>query len=261
MSVRLAHIDLYPIKSFDPVAVEAARVLPAGGLEHDRQYAVFDKAGKLVNGKRTPLVHRLQSSFDDSFEQVTLTDREDGRTATFSFAADRPRLEAWLAERFGFPVDLREDKTSGFPDDTLSSGPTIIAAETLAHVGDWFGVPFDEARRRFRANLVVEGGGPFWDDRLFAEPGETVTFRIGEAMFFGTNPCARCVVPSRDSVTGEQRPGFAKEFAVRRRESLPAWSHTDAFDHFYRLAVNTRFFAPATGGRLRVGDDVEVFTG
>lgn len=261
MTVRLAHIDLYPIKSFDPVAVEQARVLPAGCLQQDRRFALFDAEGRFVNGKRTPLVHALRLSLDAAFEQVTIADRAGGDERNYSLDSDRGAIESRFSKHFGFPVKLREAAETGFPDDTLASGPTIIAAETLAAVADWFGLTFESARERFRANLVIEGGGPFWDDRLFAAPGESVTFRIGELSFFGMNPCARCVVPSRDPHTAEQIAGFAKSFAARRRDSLPAWAEPDAFDHFYRLAVNTRLFAPATGGMLQIGDTVEVVAG
>ena len=259
MTVRLARIDVYPVKSFDGVTVEVARVLPAGCLEGDRRYAVVDAQGKFVNGKRTPLVHSLEMSFGEAFERVTITDRRDGRAETYSLAGDRGAMEARLSEHFGMAVTLREDVASGFPDDTLASGPTVIGAETLATVGEWFGLPFENAQRRFRANLTLEGGGPFWEDRLFAAPGETVTFRIGEVTFFGTNPCARCVVPGRDPAREEVIPRFPTTFAERRRASLPAWTEREAFDHFFRVAVNTRLYAPAAGGVLRVGDAVEMF--
>ena len=74
----------------------------------------------------------------------------------------------------------------------------------------------------------------------------------------GTNPCARCVVPGRDSRTGAVTPGFPKEFTIRRRAALPPWAECDAFDHTFRLAVNTQLYAPAAGGTLRVGDAVEL---
>lgn len=258
MTVRLARIDLFPIKSFDPVAVESARVLPSGGIEHDRRFALFDPQGKFINGKRTPLVHALRLSFDETFERVTIADRYGDREEAFSLAGDRSAIESRLSEHFGTPVTLREDAASGFPDDTLAPGPTVIAAETLAEVAGWFGLSSENARRRFRANLTLEGGGPFWDDRLFGQPGQPVGFRVGELMFFGTNPCARCVVPSRDPDTASQLPNFSKAFALRRREALPPWAEPDAFDHHFRLAVNTRLYSPAAGGVIRVGDTVEL---
>lgn len=258
MTVRLVRIDLFPIKSFDPVSVEAARVLPSGALDGDRRFAVFDERGKVVNGKRTPLVHSLAASFDAGFASVTLTDRRDGRSGSYPLSGDRAAIDARLSEHFGLPVSLREDAAGGFPDDTLAAGPTVVSVETLAVVAGWFGLSADEARLRFRANLIVEGGGPLWEDRLFGAPGDPVGFRVGGVTFFGTNPCARCVVPGRHPETAAPTPLFAKTFAVRRRETLPAWAEPEAFDHFFRLAVNTRLYAPAAGGTIRVGDPVEL---
>jgi len=261
MSVRLAHIEVFPIKSLDGVSVSEARVLDSGCLQHDRGFAMFDRDGRVINGKRTPLVHQLQATFDHDVTKVTFTDRRDGLSQTFTLAEDRAAIECFLSEQFAIPVTLRNDPVRGFPDDTDAPGPTVISIETLREAGEWFGLDVDNSRRRFRANLALEGGGPFWEDRLFGPPGEPVLFRIGDVLFFGTNPCARCVVPSRDPVSGEQRSGFAKIFAERRRSMLPDWADRDVFDHFYRLAVNTRLYSKSNEGLLRVGDPVEIVNG
>lgn len=261
MPIRLARIEIFPIKSLDGMIVEEARVLDAGCLEHDRRFAMFDREGKVINGKRTPLVHLLQAAFDPGVTHVTFTDRRDGRTAVFSLAEDRSAIEVFLAEHFAMPLTLREDPSRSFPDDTDASGPTVISTETLREAGGWFGLDLENSRRRFRANLTLTGGGPFWEDRLFGPPGEPVLFRIGDVLLFGTNPCARCVVPSRDPDSGEQNRGFQKSFADKRRESLPDWADRDAFDHFYRLAVNTRLYSKTGEGLLRVGDPVEIVNG
>jgi uncharacterized protein YcbX len=81
-----------------------------------------------------------------------------------------------------------------------------------------------------------------------------VRFRIGEVDFEGSNPCARCSVPPLDSYTGEDIVGFQKRFCDLRREHLPPWATADHFDHFYRLAVNTRVALSEAGKTLRVGD-------
>jgi uncharacterized protein YcbX len=97
----------------------------------------------------------------------------------------------------------------------------------------------------------------FWEDRLFG-PTKTyaVRFRIGEVNFEGSNPCARCSVPPRSSYTGEDITGFQKLFSDLRRETLPAWATLEHFDHFYRLAVNTRVARSESGKMLRVGDPI-----
>ena len=79
-------------------------------------------------------------------------------------------------------------------------------------------------------------------------------FRIGDVEFEGSNPCARCSVPPRDSYTGANDIGFQKRFSDLRKENLPAWATSERFDHFYRLATNTCVPPSETGKLLRVGD-------
>src|SRR5205085_3132039 len=115
----------------------------------------------------------------------------------------------------------------------------------------------DQVRLRFRANLEIGDVEPFWEDRLFGAAGAVQPFRIGPVLLGGTNPCQRCVVPSRDPATGEIWPEFARQFAQQRAALLPAWSRRDRFDHFYRLTVNTRLIAETTE-HLRIGDAIKL---
>src|SRR5262249_25513767 len=134
-----------------------------------------------------------------------------------------------------------EDTEAGFPDDTEAPGPTVISTATLQAVASWFpGLDEQVMRLRFRANLEIGGVPAFWEDRLFAEVGSVVPFRVGDVLFEGINPCQRCVVPSRDPYTGGIFPHFQEIFARKRREFLPSWSTPSRFNHFYRLSCNTR---------------------
>ena len=63
-------------------------------------------------------------------------------------------------------------------------------------------------------------------------------------------------MPSRDPRTGEPRLGFQKAFAEHRRAGLSPAVDPAPFDHFYRLAVNTRLAPPSRGGAIRVGDAI-----
>lgn len=253
---RLSRIQIFPLKSFDPVVVERVSVLPSGALENDRRWALFDEQGQFVNGKRTARVHPLRTQFD--LNQGTVTFDTQGERQSFALNEDRARLEHWLSQQLGLTVHIREDVAHGFPDDSQAPGPTVIGAATLSDVASWYeGLEVDEVRLRFRANLEIDGEPPFWEDRLYGDEGTTVRFRIGAVEFEGTNPCQRCIVPTRSPVTGARYPEFARIFEARRREEFPAWAPPGRFDHFYRLAVNTR---PATekGGTLCVGDHVEI---
>lgn len=259
---HLREIRLHPFKALDPVRVSSAVVAKSGGLLHDRRWALFDAEGRWINGKGTPRVHPLRARFDLEQLKVIFTTPRDGASplsVEFSLRTDLDLVARWLSSWFGQPVEIRENPESGFPDDTLSPGPTVVSSESLEQVCSWFsGITLEAARRRFRANLEIAGVPPFWEDRLFGPPGETVRFRIGDVLVEGNNPCARCTVPPRDPETGEPIPDFPKRFAELRRRSLPPWAPAERFDHFYRLAVNTRISPSEAGKALRVGDPVSL---
>lgn len=253
----LARIDIYPFKSLDGQRLDEVTLLPGGALENDRRFALVDAQGEVVNGKRTHLIQRLRSHFDASANTLALRVEGTAEMHTFDVAPAPSKLTDWLSDYFDLRVTIIENAAGGFPDDTESPGPTLISRATLAEVGGWFGLTVDQARERFRANLEIDGVEPFWEDRLVAAGLATVRFQLGEAELLGTNPCARCIVPTRDARSGEMIHGFAKAFAQKRAAALPAWAAADRFDHYYRLSLNTRR-AGARPCMLREGDELRV---
>jgi uncharacterized protein YcbX len=256
MTPILSRIVIYPVKSLDGLELQSSEFNQAG-LQDDRRYALTDESGAVVNGKRTPAIHAIRAEYDLTAGAVRLRGNEETSWRSFSLSADRDLLAHWLSARLGITVSLVENRTIGFPDDLEASGPTVISTQTLAEVARWFDLSLDGCRRRFRANLEIDAEAPFWEDRLFGSDAQGVAFRIGEVSFLGVNPCARCVVPSRSAAEGRPTPQFQKIFAQRRAAGLPPWSPANRFDHYYRLAVNTRVVTPAPGA-VRVGDAVRI---
>ena len=251
---HLARIAIYPIKSLDPLVVDAAPLLPYAGLENDRRFALRDREGEFVNGKRTEAVHSLASTYDPATRTVSLGLRGEAERQSFQIDSERLELEDCLSRHFNLPVEVHENVQNGFPDDLDAPGPTVISTATLRTVAEWFpDISLEEMRLRFRANLEIDGVEPFWEDRLYTAAGSMVKFRIGAAVLAGTNPCQRCIVPNRSPWTGAMTYGFSKKFAQRRQATLPAWAERSRFNHFYRLAVNT---ATIEAGRLAVGDEL-----
>ena len=250
---------MFPFKSLTGVDVPSATIGTGGALRGDREFALFDERGAVINAKREPLVHDLNVVYDRSITAATFRSSLLESTFTFDFADAPHALEAWLSEHFERPVSVRRQPEGGFPDDTKTPGPTVVSTATLHEVATWFDA-LDAAslRLRLRANLEFGGLPPFGEDALYAVAGETVAFRVGAAIFEGTNPCARCVVPSRDPSTGEAIPSFAKVVSAGREITLPAFAERSRFDHFYRLAVNTRARASELGKSVAVGDFVEL---
>jgi len=258
MNPTIAQIWIYPIKSLDGIAVDSVEVLTSGALAGDRAYALLDAQGKFINGKRNPKIHALRATFDLAGSVVTLT-APPSRTATFHLEQEQTGLERWLEEYFGQSVTLAHNLERGFPDDTDSPGPTVISQATLIEVASWFpDLDEEEVRRRMRTNLEVTGVDPFWEDHLFGAAGETVPFQIGTVPLLGVNPCQRCVVPTRNSQTGEASPGFQAKFTRQRQATLPETVVRDRFNHFYRLAVNTRAGTIVPGNMIHCGDRVKL---
>lgn len=254
---HLSRIILYPIKSLDGIAVSEATVSSGGTLQHDRSYAIFDERGKQIRGKSNKKVHLLRASYDLNAQTVRLSVQGNHDSSLFSLHTERQKIEAWLSEFFGFRAYLVHNSHAGYPDDRTAWGPTVVSESSLETVAMWFpGLQLSDVKRRFRPNLVITGVPAFWEDRLFGEAGTYVPFQIGNVAFEGVNPCSRCVVPTRHPDTAEEFTRFQKTFAERRRESLPPWSSSSRFDHFYRFCVNTRIHPSERGKQLRVGDAV-----
>jgi uncharacterized protein YcbX len=288
---RLAGIRLHPIKSLDPVSVAEARIGPGGGLELDRVWALYSVDGRWVNGKRTAAIHLIRASFAPDVSRVTLSvpgDRRHIPARTFAFPGAAEDAAEWFSVYFEQQIIVRY-APEGLPDDTIAYGPTIVSTASLQRVAEWFPpLSVEQVRQRFRTTLEIDGDHraasngklpPFWEDHLFgAEERSVARFRIGEVQFEGSNPCARCPVPARDPQTGAEfnvgrssvvvpqhtAPGssvprissFQKRFSELRQTQLPPWAPIERFDHFYRLATNTRVASTEAGKLLRLGDPV-----
>jgi uncharacterized protein len=255
----LHRIEIFPIKSLDGITLDRVSVLPSGALEGDRQFAIVDEQGKSVNGKSTALIHQLRARFSPDCSKMTLWRSGTEEHSTFALKdqgkAGRISLEAWLSNYFGKTVTLQENTVTGFPDDLNAPGPTIVSTATLETVAGWFPeLDLAETRRRFRTNLEVDGVPPFWEEQLYGELGQSGKFQIGETSFMGINPCQRCIVPTRDSLTGLAYNAFQKQFMQRREAELPSWAARSRFKHFYKLAVNTGLVTLGQGLSLNTGD-------
>jgi uncharacterized protein len=262
VSPHLVNIRLHPIKSLDPVSVPEARISPSGGLALDRAWALHSVDGKWVNGKRTPAIHLIRAAYSPDLREVTLSvpgDRREIPTRAFAFPGAYEDAAEWFSVFFEQQILVRYSE-NGFPDDPVANGPTIISTPSLQSVCEWFpAISLDEARQRFRTTLEINDVPAFWEDQLFGEDERSVVrFKIGEVNFEGSNPCARCPVPPRNPQTGEILDGFQKRFNQLRESTLPPWSPRPRFDHFYRLATNTRVASSETNKLLRVGDPLRL---
>ena len=255
----LDKIIIYPIKSLDGLSISQATLHKGGALKYDRQWAIFTEGKKLINAKSNNKIYKLRATYNNSLSQVTLEHRDNNLKQTFDLQREMKQIEIFLSDYFGCLVYLKENKFTGFPDDSNASGPTVISKATLQTIAQWFpDLTIEEIRRRFRANLEINGVSAFWEDQLFANKNEWVDFRIGNVNFQGIHPCQRCIVPTKDSYTGTITNNFQKQFITKRKETLPSWVNPSQFNHFYRVSVNTKIINLQQESSLKVGDEVEI---
>jgi uncharacterized protein len=262
----LSRIEIFPVKSLDGVVLQDVTVLPSGALKGDRQYAIQDAEGRFVNGKRNPLIHRLRTTFSEDLTTIRLNIQGLDAWETFALGGDssaprvRAPLETWLSRYFSESVTVTDNPVTGFPDDPEALGPTVITTATLKAVAEWFPeLDPAEIRRRFRTNLELADVPAFWEDQLYGEPGRSIPFQIGSVMLLGVNPCQRCIVPTRNSLDGEGNKQFQQRFVQFRKAQLPTWANRVRFNHFYKLAVNTRLALDNRVFNLKQGDECKVF--
>lgn len=249
-TAKVERLRVFPLKGLEGVDVSCAEVLEGGTLERDREFAVFDADGEVVNGKRTPLVHRPGVRLEDGAVVVSFPDGEE-----VNVADELERAESLLGNFFGVDATVRRDDSLGYVD-RREMGPSVVSTATLREFASWFDISVESARRRLRANVEVSGAPPFWEDRFVGD--DSPSFEAGGVRFDGVTPCGRCIVPSRDPDTGEEEEGFRETFIEKRRETFPDWADKDAFDHHYTLMLIARVPEEERGGKVGVGDEVRV---
>jgi uncharacterized protein YcbX len=249
--VEVDSLRVFPVKGLEGVDVAEAEFLDGGTLARDREFAVFDGDGDVVNGKRTPRVHRPGLRLEGGEPVVSFPDGEE-----VNVADDRERAERLFGDFFGVDATVRRDDELGYVD-RRNMGPSVVSTATLREFASWFDeITVESARRRLRANVEVSGVPAFWEDRFVGD--DAPSFEAGGVRFEGVTPCGRCVVPSRDPDTGEEVEGFRGRFIENRRGTFPDWADEDAFDHHYTLMIIARVPEEERGGKVSVGDEVRV---
>ncbi|AEH36204.1 MOSC domain-containing protein [Halopiger xanaduensis] len=256
---QLERLRVYPVKGLDGIDLESASILEGGTVEYDREFALFDDGGEVINGKRTDRVHDLETDFDPATRELVL-EAPDGERRRFALAdeADRERAEAWFGDFFDEDVTLERDRSLGYVD-RREMGPSVVSTATVRQVASWFdeeGMTLEGARRRIRANIEISGVPAFWEDRFVGD--EAPAFEIEGIRLEGVTPCGRCVVPQRDPDTGEPIEKFQQRFVEKREETFPEWADRDAFDHYYTLMIIASVPPADRGGAITVGEAVDV---
>jgi uncharacterized protein YcbX len=190
--VRVLELWRYPVKSMQGERLDLAEVGP-DGLRGDRGWALFDAGtGEVLTARKAPdLLFAGSRCRPDGGVEVVLPDG--------TVTAEDDVLSAWL----GQPVVLRA-APDGALHDLAEFRVSLVSTGTLC---SW-------DRRRFRANVLVDGAG---EDRLVGRP-----VRLGDAVVDVGAPIPRCVMVTRPQAGGIGRDTTVLKTVHRERDGVLA---------------------------------------
>ncbi|WP_233517661.1 MOSC domain-containing protein [Geodermatophilus marinus] len=228
--MRVAELWRYPVKSLQGERLDVAEVGPEG-LAGDRQWALFDRGTGLgLTARRVPaLLFGSARLRPDGELQVVLPDgsatTEDDVLSDWLGRSVALRRADGSAPSYEVPDDEEQrweafEGAAGAFHDSAAARVTLLSTGTT---GAW-------DRRRFRANVVLEGAG---EDSLV---GSRV--RLGGAVLDVGLAVPRCVMVTRPQPGGIDRDTSVLKTIHRERGGT--------------LAVGALVARPGT---VRVGDE------
>jgi uncharacterized protein YcbX len=261
VTLRLAGLNIYPIKSARGIALDQSEV-DQFGLRYDRRWMVVDQAGQFLSQRSHLRLALVVPSIRGGSLEIAAPGMPTLETPLYPSPTVATRVTVWddscgatwLGEKaarwFSEYLDSACSLVYMAPDVVRPADPVFAPAGARVSFADGF--PFlllseeslaDLNRRlpeplpmnRFRPNLVVAGGQPYDEDTWGR-------IEIGGIRLRVVKPCGRCVVTTTDQLTGE-----------RGREPLRTLATYRKRDGEVMFGQNVVHEGP---GRLRVGDPV-----
>jgi len=190
----VAEIWRYPVKSMTGERLDSCRI-ESTGLEADRRWALVDgtanRAGKLFTATEDKQLMTYRARLQGGRVEV-VTPEGDARQLD-------GELVAAIAQATRRPLTLRDIAGANFDDSPV----LIVNMASVAAFALEAGVAVD--RRRFRANLYVDGFEPEEEARWIGR-----RLRVGSAELEVVKPCERCVVITHDPDTTETSPALLR---------------------------------------------------
>jgi uncharacterized protein YcbX len=199
--VRVAELWRYPVKSLQGELLDEASVTE-GGFVGDRAFALFDlDTGFGLTARRVPQLLFASARFVGVHRppEITLPDGTIacGDAALSHWLGRRVALRA-AAEvherRYENPLDVDHDADwivfDGAPGPFHDSKRTRVSLVSRGTLGEW-------DRRRFRANVVLDGDG---EDALVG-----TTIDVGDVRLDVVKRIDRCVITTRPQPDGIER--------------------------------------------------------
>jgi uncharacterized protein YcbX len=238
LTVFIADIQVYPIKSLGGFSVKEWPVLPEG-LAFDRQWMLVDENGKFITQRANANLALLKVHYfhweDDFFEVESLLTQskiqipikfssESKKTIVWDDEVDsfyyQNDINKWFSSELGMDcflvkkdsnfirqVDLNfasPNNSTGFSDGF----PVLVISESSLNDLN-SRLEFPVPMNRFRPNIVLSGTHAFQED-------ETRELILGETEFNLVKPCGRCIMTTINQSTAEKTAEPLKTLSLYR---------------------------------------------
>jgi uncharacterized protein YcbX len=259
----LTEIWIYPIKSLGGIRLTEAKVMPKG-LQYDRRWMLIDEHGLSMTQRAYPLMALFKTKLSGSYLNITFkTDSIDilldpstvhpGEQVviwddTVTTNEVDPKISQWFSDRLGISCKLvffpeqnarPVDPKYKMNDEHVSLADAypflIIGESTLRDLNERLAKPVP--MNRFRPNFVFSEGIAFEEDSWR-------NFNVGNIMFVGVKPCARCVMTTVDQLTAERGAEPLKTLAAYRTQNNKVYFGQNL------VALNE--------GEIKLGDKIKI---
>ncbi len=265
--IHVTSISRYPIKSSMEISLQES-IVEKRGLAYDRLWAIFDKEGQALTGRKYPQLLDIKGDIQN--EQLDIyhksekvlsiplraTEHDSKTVKIFSYVLKgtdvSEQCNQWFSEflqldcqfLYQNPLDQRNvlEKHGGKENDVVGFAdqcPLLLTSE--ASLKD-LNSKMDKnlLMNRFRPNIVVKGNQAFEEENWSK-------IKIGDCEFHVNQPCIRCVFTTIDPIT---------KLKDKDQEPLRtlATYRTDARG---RVKFGMHMI-PLKTGSIKVGDKVEI---
>lgn len=223
--LTLSEIWIYPVKSLAGIRLKRARVIPKG-LQYDRRWMLVDEKNIFISQRTMPELTRFTLSLSNTVLTVVnkmnsaslildVTGSDAGVPSQVAIWDDEvqavevnPAFSKWFSDQLKitcrlvfFPEPNVRDVDPNYVKNREQVGLAdgypflMIGQSSLDDLNNRLETPLE--MRRFRPNFVFTGGRPY-------EEEQWRQVRIGNNLFLGVKPCARCVLTTVNPDSGEK---------------------------------------------------------
>ena len=238
-TLTIQDLYIYPIKSLAGIRLSEAKV-EERGFELDRRWMLIDKEGKFLSQRTFPMMAMLKVELGKDFlsvyhvsypsKLIQIPFEEEGEEVSSVTVWDdemsarlvNPEVDQWFSQMLEMKVRLvkmplsterKVDSKYAVNDESVSFADgmpyLLIGQESLNDLNGRLvnSVPMN----RFRPTFVFTGGAAFDEDNW-------KTIKIGEVLFYGTEPCGRCNVTTIDQNTAQTNQEPLRTLSMYRKE-------------------------------------------